>query len=318
MKLESKNILVVGDVMLDEYIFGTSSRLSPEAPVPVVRANSNLNVTLGGAGNVAKNLSFLGAKPILLGIAGPDKHLERIASILHKIDCEDEIIVDGSRCTTRKVRLMSNFQHIARIDYEVTKPLEPQYEEGILKRFKENIDDADLVLVSDYGKGVLTEHVLNEILNISKNKGKITISDPKMEKNGNLIRYSGSYLIKPNRKEAESATTFDNMYNAGIAIKETTESNVLITKGMDGMELFLIDKDEPIEIPAHTPKSVYDVSGAGDTVLAILGLTLANDWNIEDAVKLANVGGSIAVSKMGTEVVSREELENECGLSLVD
>lgn len=312
MRLDSKKILVIGDIMIDEYVFGMSTRLSPEAPVPVVKADiKQKHLTLGGAGNVAKNLRMLGAQPYLIGVVGNDTWKGTINYMLDSMQIARKgLVVDPSRCTTRKVRIMSNNCHIARLDYEETKSVDDDIEESINTVFNNLVHEVDIILISDYGKGVLTSSVIDTVIR-AQEYDKPVIVDPRLDKNGNLIQYKNSYLIKPNKKEAQSASTFTNLYNAGIAIGKTTGSNVLITKGMDGMELFPSHSTEPQNFPAHTAKDVYDVSGAGDVVLAVLGLALANNWKLEKAIELANVGGSIAVSKTGTDAVTKKELEDD-------
>ncbi len=308
-KFNHCRILVIGDLMLDEYLWGTVDRISPEAPVQVVSVDRE-DFTLGGAGNVVNNLIALGASVTVAGVIGRDRHGERLLQKFKQLGAvTDGIQAEPGRPTTRKTRIIAANQHVLRIDRETRQEIS-QEAAADLSRFLGNaVPDMDIILVSDYGKGLLNRTLLAKITQTAKSFGKRTIVDPK---GMDYSRYTGFSMITPNKKEAALAAGLDvseeNVVSeAGrILLQETGIPNILITCGKEGMVLF--DREAlPVTI-ASRAKQVFDVSGAGDTVIAVMGLSLASGLSFTESVKMANAAAGIVVGKVGTATVSNEEL----------
>jgi D-beta-D-heptose 7-phosphate kinase/D-beta-D-heptose 1-phosphate adenosyltransferase len=302
-----KTVLVLGDVMLDRFIYGAVDRISPEAPVPVIAVEKE-TAMLGGAGNVARNVAALGAKAVLIGLVGQD---DAGAALRGMIDAEPgleaELVVDPQRRTTEKVRYISGSHQMLRVDREDRGPGDAA---TLLSAFKAHLAAADVVVLSDYAKGVLTVEVVRGAIDAARAAGKPVIVDPKSR---DFARYDGATLIKPNRKEAAEATgvtdTSDEASeDAGAAILAMAPGleAALITRGGAGMTLSV--RGQPhVHLPA-TAIEVFDVSGAGDTVAATLALALAAGASLADAAHLANLAGGLVVAKLGTDVVTAAEL----------
>lgn len=311
-KLAGHHILCVGDVMLDRYVYGQVERISPEAPIPVLHAQREA-VTLGGAGNVVRNIVALGGQVDLVGIVGQDQagfDLENQVSSLPQVT--SYLLTDNSRPTTLKTRYVAGGQQLLRADNEVAQKISPDMEEQTLMRVKGALAGSNVVILSDYAKGVLTDRVLAETIKTAMKKGKFLLIDPKGR---DFSRYKGAYMITPNRREIMDATGMSvrTVADAEAAARKLIEANdlqgVLAKLGSDGV--CLVMKDQPAWHFRASAREVYDVSGAGDTVVAAMALGLAGGLQPEDAAALANIAGSIVVGKIGTAIVTRDELAHE-------
>ncbi len=302
-------ILVVGDLMIDRYLWGTVDRISPEAPVQIVLVKDE-SVTLGGAGNVVNNLICLGAGVWVAGVTGKDDNGKLLSRKLNELGVDSQGIAwEEDRQTTVKTRIIAANQHVVRIDRESKKKINPSTEDYIKKFLKEKIPDVDLVLVSDYGKGLVTKDLMAEIIQKVKKYDKRVIVDPK---GLDFSKYSGASLITPNKKEASHVSGIEilddlTLNSAGLQILEKTDiGSLLITCGKDGMVMFERDK-KPYKISAKA-RQVFDVSGAGDTVIAVLGLAIALGISLKSSAAIANTAAGLVVGKVGTATISQQEL----------
>lgn len=297
---------VVGDLMLDDYIYGTVERISPEAPVPVVNVKEEKFV-LGGAANVVNNLASLGAKTICFGIIGNDANGERLLGAFadKKIDVSG-LIRDKERTTIVKRRIIGSNQQLLRIDWEDITPISTFLEYALLRNIESKIDELDAVILSDYDKGVLTPMVAKEIVKMCRDRGKIVTVDPKPK---NAMNYYGATSMTPNRKEAKECLGMEratNMEEVGKELKEKLKlDNLLLTRSEEGMSLFIEDKI--VNIPTFA-KEVYDVTGAGDTVISVFTLAAASGVSWHEAAKIANTAAGVVVGKMGTSTVTKDEI----------
>lgn len=302
-------VLVLGDVMLDTFVYGQCARISPEAPIPVICIERE-DVMLGGAGNVARNIAALGGEAVLIGIVGDDA---AGATMLAKIADESGIFADlvkDGRPTTQKIRYVAGQQQMLRADIERSFAAEAP---ALLAAFDRQIGDADVVVLSDYAKGVLSPDLLAQVIRRARTADKPVIADPK---SADVGRYDGVTLLTPNVGETVLATGItcgddedvERAAKAMLAMMPNTGA-VLITRSAKGMTLAL--RDGTSEHHPTRARQVFDVSGAGDTVVAALALSLAMGMSLPDAAELANAAAGRAVSKPGTAVVSREELEEE-------
>ena len=308
-KLAGCRILVVGDLMLDAYLWGHAERISPEAPVQVVSVSSEEH-TLGGAGNVINNLIALGAHVSAAGVfgSGPDARL--IRNQLNALGVNTEgVVQDPQRPTTRKTRIIANHQHVLRYDREANTAIDQQLIHQVSQAAIKLIADTDLTLVSDYGKGLITAQLMKKLSAAARKHGKHLIVDPK---GLDFTKYAGAAIITPNRKETALAagieivddqTLFEAAQNL---IEKTGIDKILVTCGKDGM-VFFESNAQPYQIGTRA-RQVFDVSGAGDTVLAVLGLGISAGYSIKEAVALANRAAGIVVGKVGTATVSQTEL----------
>ncbi len=310
-KFDRCNILVVGDLMVDEYLWGDVERISPEAPVQVVTIKDE-DFSLGGSGNVVNNVVALGAKVSAVGVIGTGTDGQLLLNKLNELGVDIAgIFQDSNRPTTRKTRIIASNQHVLRIDRETKESISEPAFEAIAKYLEDKIPDVDVVLISDYGKGLITEALMARLIAAAQKHKKITIADPK---GLDFSKYSGVSLITPNKKEAALASGIEvvdetTLIEAGNEILQRVGiDKLLITCGKDGMVLFDRNK-APYKIRAET-RQVYDVSGAGDTVLAVLGLSVASGISFEDGAVLANTSAGIVVGKVGTATVSRQELSS--------
>ena len=313
-RLTKVKILVVGDVMLDRYWWGSASRLSPEAPVPVVALKRVSNMP-GGAANVAANIAGLGAKVFLTGVIGTDDAGICLREALGGRSISTDYLVSSeSRPTTTKTRVLVHNQQIARIDDEIDLPLTESDEAALVSRVKDIIAEADAVVLSDYSKGCLSRTLVAAIIAEAKKYGKMVLVDPKSR---DFTKYSGATLLTPNLAEAMSAAGIENGGEdrtneaAEKILSETSVESLLITLGEHGMKLF-----RPGQTPVHFPstaRQVFDVTGAGDTVVAILAATLGAKSDIDSAIALANIAAGIAVEKVGTSIVGIEEFRLAIG-----
>lgn len=306
IKFEDVNILVVGDIMLDEYIFGGVDRISPEAPVPIVWSKYEYT-TLGGAGNVVNNLAALGSRVAVVGILGEDTAGFDILEKFNELGVVTEgLVFVGDRPTTTKTRIMSSNQQLIRIDREDRMPIDEITINKIVNYVEDNKGSFDALILSDYGKGVLTKELTAELISIMS--GKFIAADPIGH---DYSKYKGASIITPNVKEAEYAA---NMFiKDKEALKKAAEKlikytdNLLITRGKDGMALFRHDK-RPYYVPTAS-KEVYDVSGAGDTVISTLTFAATSGFTLVESCKIANRAAGIVVGKAGTATVTVEELD---------
>ena len=308
-KAPSLRCLVVGDLMLDEYLWGKAERISPEAPVQVVDVLRE-DMRLGGAGNVANNLLALGCQVTIASVIGEDENGWTLLKAFNRTGIDTSgVIQEPGRRTGRKTRVLAANQQIVRIDRESREQLSGDVEERFRKWLKESIASFNLVLVSDYLKGVLTRPVLSTIIRTAREAGLPVLVDPK---GSDYSRYSGATILTPNRKEAEAASMFhirddESLTEAAKSIMHLASlENLLITRSEQGMSLFS-SSGEHLHIPTLA-REVFDVTGAGDTVLAVLGCAVAGGLSLPEAARLANVAAGIAVAKLGTSVVTPDEI----------
>ena len=302
-------IAVIGDVMLDCYMAGEVSRISPEAPVPVMRVLEE-RVVPGGAANVAANLVSLGVGVNLVGLAGQDAGRNELLECLRahgNVDCTG-ILAVANRRTTRKLRIIGAHQQIVRVDHEDVSSCDALIEERLVRAAKDAIDATDVVIVSDYGKGACSDHVLRSVFAHASATGKPVLVDPKRT---DLTVYRGATVITPNRKELAEATrmpceTDEQAAAAALAAQRACRADILLTRSEKGMSFFPIHGDA-LHLPT-VAQDVFDVSGAGDTVVAVLASAMAAGIPLVDGMRLANHAAGIVVSKLGTASVSREEL----------
>lgn len=307
IRFDKSKILVVGDLMLDEYIWGTVNRISPEAPVPIVLVEKE-NYVLGGAANVANNLKALDANVMIAGMVGTDDNSKVLKRMLARAGIEIYgVIPDPGRVTSIKTRIMAGTQHIVRIDRELTHQINPTYESSLVNYLDHVRNDVDAVIVSDYNKGVVTDSLVKSITKIFD--GKFIAVDPAGH---DYIKYKGTTIVTPNLKEAEYASntflTDDASFKRGAKRLLKHPDSVLITRGRDGMVLF--EEDKPPSYISTKAKEVYDVSGAGDTVIAVLTLAAASGFTLPEAAEIANAAAGVVVSKIGTATTSLEEIND--------
>ena len=302
-------LLVIGDLMLDEYVWGDVDRISPEAPVQVVAVRRE-DFTLGGAGNVAANLVALGAGVAVAGVVGADRHGALLTERFQHLGVDTAgVMAEDGRPTTRKTRIIAASQQVLRIDRETRRAVAPRTAAALVEWMAAEIPRVDAVLVSDYGKGLLTAELLGRVIAMAHRHAKPVLIDPK---GADYTRYAGATLVTPNRKEAAQAAGIeivdnDTLEQAGAKIMlEAGLEQLLITCGADGMAL-LAHGHEPRFIRSEA-RQVFDVSGAGDTVLAVTGLALAAGADLFQAATLANSAAGIVVGKVGTATVSSKEL----------
>lgn len=304
-------IMVVGDLMLDIYIYGDVDRISPESPVPVLAIRKE-DKMLGGAGNVLANLCALEAKPVVFAVTGNDSYADDVVSIAHKCGADvSGILRDDTRPTTLKTRYLARQQHLLRTDIEKTHPLSADLEKTMFAGIEKSMKDVKAVVLSDYGKGVLTKTLLEKIIAAAKTAKVPVLVDPKGH---DYAVYRGADYVTPNRKELGEATAQINLKSdseitmaAQKLIARSGISCVIATRSEDGMSV--IGKGEPLHLKTNA-REVFDVSGAGDTVIATLAAMLAAGADIETAATIANQAAGIAVSKVGTAPVRVEELHD--------
>lgn len=307
-RVSNCKILVVGDVMLDKYYFGEVTRISPEAPVPITHVLKTKD-QLGGAANVAHNLALLGADTSLIGFVGDDHHGENLTEKLLSRGIDYFDLVHTAHPTTTKIRIIGGHQQMLRLDFEDASTVEPDDYEQLLANVNDKLDDADAVIISDYGKGVCTEDVCRKIIDMCRNRNVTVLVDPKCNQ---WDRYSGADFITPNFKEFQAIlnrqiknVSDEIESSARNVIAKHNLNGLLVTRSEHGMSLITKDQSNHIKAKAQ---EVFDVSGAGDTVIAVFSLGLAGKLEPFEAAYLANVAAGIVVAKVGTYAVSREEL----------
>lgn len=306
-----RRIVVYGDVMLDEFVWGDVTRISPEAPVPVVEIRRE-SVHLGGAANVLSNLRALGVRSSLVGVVGQDRAGERVRSELREagaLDAEDNLIIDVSRPTTVKTRIIAHNQLVVRADRERRTPLDATVEERVVEALRRLLRNADALVVSDYDKGAVTPAALDAVLPAAEAAGVPVLIDPKIR---NFDSYRPATLVTPNHHEALKVTNTEDDTDEGMAraarlIRERLGCrSVLITRGERGMML-LEEDGEPTYVPTAA-REVFDVTGAGDTVIATLAASIAAGATLAESATLANHAAGIVVGKIGTATASADEL----------
>ena len=310
-RFDTQTILVLGDVFLDEYLSGDCSRLSPEAPVPVLKVESmRTKRVLGGAANTAANVASLGGKAILIGLTGEDTHGKEFKELTDAKGIVLSDVHDG-RPTMKKIRLLGQRQQLLRLDYEETHPISAGTEKSILVSFRRHLKDASLVVLSDYAKGFFTKALTQAIIQETHAAGKEVLIDPRPQ---HVSYYGGCDFITPNWKETQGllgqteCESEDGIVVAnGLALRDMLGSNVILTLGPRGMAVFAKGSDKRIQL-ATQAREVFDVSGAGDTVVATFALAKAAGADLESAVRLANQAAGVVVGKLGTATVTREEL----------
>jgi D-beta-D-heptose 7-phosphate kinase / D-beta-D-heptose 1-phosphate adenosyltransferase len=312
--IASQTVLCVGDLMLDEFIYGEVSRISPEAPAPVIAVQRS-ETNIGGAGNVARNIAAIGARCIFVALIGEDEAGTKLKMLLSQEDRIDGVLVcDRTRPTTRKARFVSEHfsTHMLRADWELAQPASGDIEQKLIDAIMPQLARADIVLLSDYAKGVLTARVIRNVIDAARKLGKRVIVDPK---SANLAIYRGATLLTPNRKEFAEATRSraDTEQSIAEAAQDAMQwadcEAMLVTQSEHGMTL-VVRGGEAIHVPAH-PVKVRDVSGAGDTVVAVLAVTLAAGADWETALRMANAAAAVAISKKGTATVTSGELRRK-------
>ncbi|MDO8676872.1 MAG: PfkB family carbohydrate kinase [Candidatus Azambacteria bacterium] len=299
---KGKKICVIGDLMLDHFIFGDATRISPEAPVPVVLVEREV-FTPGGAGNVAANIASLGGKVWVIGRIGRDAAGLRLTQELQKKAIIDSQILKTSQPTIKKFRVIAGGQQIVRVDHERNKESSRMEKKILIRNVLSGIKDWDVVVVSDYAKGFITPDIVRNIIKIAKKYKKCVIADAKPAV---ALACRNVDAITPNLLEAQAISKVTGLKEAGHIIQKRLNCSVLITQGAQGMTLF--HKNQTKRFPAQA-REVFDVAGAGDTVTATLALALASGAKLEDAAFLANRAAGIAVGKSGTAVILPEELK---------
>lgn len=312
-KIKDLKIAVVGDFMLDEYIWGEVERISPEAPVPILQFGHS-TVGLGGAGNVSNNIISMGAKVYNIGITGNDEFRDVLLKMLSSSNSDTTalFVSEDSRPTIRKTRLFSNNHQLLRIDYENSNTIGSKNLSDIKNSIAKIIDEIDAIIVSDYGKGLISQELMKFIVEQATKKGVFVSVDPKKR---NFSNYSGADIITPNQKEAESMldkkfSTFSEILESGNEIIESFGvKKVLITLGPHGMALFEKDK-KPFAIPTFA-QQVYDVTGAGDTVIAMFTMAISAGASPVESAEMSNIAAGIVVGKIGCVPINFADMEEK-------
>ena len=308
--LPGARVLCVGDVMLDRFVYGQVERISPEAPIPILRVERERSM-LGGAGNVVRNLAVLGAETCFVSVIGDDPAGRDITRLVAaEAGVEPHLLTQRDRSTTIKLRYVAGSQQLLRADSETIAPISSALEIQVVQRAIDDLDRAAVVVLSDYGKGVLTAGATRGIIDAARARGRIVLVDPK---GGDYERYRGASLLKPNRRELAEASRMPVDSDQAIVaaarhiIATCGVAEILVTRSQDGMTLIGAE-GEPRHLPARA-REVFDVSGAGDTVIATLAAALAIGQNTLAAARLANAAASIVVGKIGTAVAERQEIQ---------
>ena len=304
---KSPKLLVIGDLMIDHYLWGSCERISPEAPVQVINVN-NESTLLGGAGNVINNLKALGANVDVISIVGECDISDELKGLLDDIEVDTKyMFIQQDRITSKKSRIIASQQQVVRYDRESTVEINNKSQNHILDTFKEIIANYDLVLLSDYGKGILTNKLTQSLINVANKYGKKVLIDPK---GSDYSKYRGAYLLTPNIKEASEATKINiiddtSLNQAIIQLKSQCDLDIsLITLSDKGVAVY----DDEFRIHPTFSREVFDVTGAGDTVLASLGFALACDLNIDEAIEFSNFAAGVVVGKIGSATATLNEI----------
>ena len=300
-------ILVLGDLMIDQYLWGSCDRISPEAPVQVINVHSDTSL-LGGAGNVVKNLHMLGAKVDLISVIGNCETSKEIKILLKNIGISSKyLITQKDRITSKKNRIIASQQQVIRYDRESSEDLNLKSQNTIIKVFTSIVQNYELVLLSDYGKGIFTYDLTQSLIRIAKKYSKKVLIDPKGD---NYAKYNGAFMLTPNKKEAMESSQIDikdeaSLLDSIIKLKSKCDLDVsLVTLSENGVAVY----DDKFRIHSTTAKEVFDVTGAGDTVLASLGFSIACGLKIDQAVKFSNLAAGVVVGKIGSATASLKEI----------
>jgi rfaE bifunctional protein kinase chain/domain len=312
-KIKGKKILILGDVGLDEYVMGEVRRISPEAPVPVVDVETT-DMRLGLAANVAQNIQSLGGIPYLVSVVGQDQGASFLKDLFQKNQVSTQYLVsDADRPTTRKTRVMAKHHHIVRVDYETRKYLSQETEEKLLQKVRQVLPEVDGVILEDYAKGVLSKGLMQKLVQLCHQAGKKVMVDPHRANVGEF--YAGVDLLKPNFDEALALSGLnyddlrdhpDRVYEVGRALqKKVGTQEIVMTRSKDGMTIF--SGNEIIQVPTYA-RQVFDVTGAGDTVIAALALGLVAGLGLEQSCMLANMAAGVVVGQVGCVPCHENEL----------
>ena len=310
---ENQRIIVIGDIMLDRFIAGSVSRISPEAPVPVLKARDE-RISIGGAGNVAVNLMSLGACVKIHGIVGDDDNGNKLSELLNQTEIDaSDLITDPERITTTKTRIMARNQQIVRIDYEQVNPISNITRKKILRSYINSINKfrPDAIIISDYAKGLMTSELCKEIINHPKVKNIFVAVDPKGR---DFTKYKGAGVITPNQTEAEEVCGFSIVDEATVkkAMKKLSKitgiDNIVITRGREGISYCVGGQN--IDTVHSNAREIFDVTGAGDTVVSVLTLSYLSSKSWEDSVRIANAAAAMVVGRIGTVSVTHRDLLN--------
>ncbi|MDA8905283.1 D-glycero-beta-D-manno-heptose-7-phosphate kinase [Candidatus Thioglobus sp.] len=300
-------ILVIGDIIVDQYLWGSCERISPEAPVPVINIDSQSTV-LGGAGNVVNNLCTLGADVDIISVIGECEVSEELRGLLFDINVKTQYLVtEKDRITSKKSRIISSQQQVVRYDRECTSEINNESQVLIINIFKEILNNYDVILLSDYGKGVLTFGLTKSLISIANESNKKLLIDPK---GLDYSKYKGAYLLTPNKKEASEATNIvikdnDSLTKAMLSLKKQCNLDFsLVTLSEEGIAIF----DNKLRIHPTVAREIFDVTGAGDTVLASLGFALSCNNDIDESIKFANLASGVVVGKIGSATASINEI----------
>ena len=312
-KFKGQEIIVIGDVMLDHFVKGSVSRISPEAPVPVVNVERE-DFVAGGAGNVAVNLAALGAKPTVISVLGDDANGIILKQFLENTGADtSKIVTDGARPTTQKVRVIAERQQVVRVDRESKARISKDIASKCFANFKEALKTAKGVIMSDYGKGMLSDYNIQDIIKACRAKNIPVCVDPKID---NFLKYKNITCMTPNTKEAWEGMGLPpkkgekDILDLGKKILKTLRADsILITRSAQGMSLFEKGKTTKVTTIKATAKEVFDVTGAGDTVISVLTLALACKASLKDASFIANEAAGLVVAKLGTATVTVDEIK---------
>ncbi len=305
----NKRIAVIGDLMLDRYFWGKVSRISPEAPIPIVEV-AETSTRLGGAANVANNIATLGGTPVMIGVVGNDAEAKTLQSLVKEKGFPTEgIVIDSSRPTTIKTRVIAHGQHVVRIDQEEKRDLDKVIQTKVLACLEDQIKTLDGIIIEDYNKGVLTKELISDIIKLAKEKVKTITVDPKFN---NFFDYKEVSVFKPNRKETEEALgrrlhkQIDFEDSARELLNRLNAENVLLTLGEKGM--ILVERNGTLSHVETKARHVADVSGAGDTVIATLTMAMVAGATIKESATLANYAGGIVCGEVGIVPIEKEIL----------
>jgi D-beta-D-heptose 7-phosphate kinase / D-beta-D-heptose 1-phosphate adenosyltransferase len=304
---KSPKLLVIGDLIIDQYLWGSCERISPEAPVQVIDVNHDSTV-LGGAGNVVNNLKKLGAKVDVISVVGNCKISSELKALLKDINIDTKYLVkQKNRVCSKKTRIIASHQQVVRFDRESSNDIDSKSQNLILETFRNIVKNYDVILLSDYGKGVLTNHLTKSLINIANQNNKKVLIDPKGH---DYLKYKGAYLLTPNKKEASEATNINitndaSLSDAIIKLKSICDLDIsLITLSENGLAVY----DDKLQIFPTIAKEVFDVTGAGDTVLASIGFATACGLQINDVIEFSNLAAGVVVGKIGSATASINEI----------
>ncbi len=316
-KFNQMKVLVVGDVMIDSYLWGDVKRISPEAPVPIVNVKRRER-RLGGAANVALNIKAMGATPILCSVVGQDSDAEAFNTLIREEGMSvNGILSSQERLTTIKHRILAGHQHILRVDSEMTAPLSPKDQNALLEIIEKNLSACSVVIFEDYDKGVLSPALIEDIIQLAKAMGIPTVVDPKKD---NFFAYKGATLFKPNLKELQEGLKIDidprdaTQLSEAIALLKSRLKIEQALVTLSELGVYLDTEQEKVHLPAHV-RSIADVSGAGDTVVSVAALSLALGLSPRQVAGLANLAGGLVCEHLGVVPIDKEKLIKEAILN---